>query len=401
MSVLTIYRRHLKKCEHRDEGRKYRRCHCPIWVDGFLGGQEIRKVLRDPRDPAARETVCDWQKAQDIARDWEAENAIDQTTDSGPVTIKEARESFVVDAEARNLREGTVRKYRLLFRQLQGFADAQGIRYLKELDTGALRKFRASWHDHNLSALKKLERLRCFFRFACENGWVSANPAKKLQRPMVSQRPTMPFTHTEMVAILAACNGWGKKHQGASRAQENSWRIRALVLLLRYSGLRIQDAVTLARDRITDGKLFLYTAKTGTPVCLPLPGFVIDALDRAPTCKRYFFWTGDSKPESATKNWQNSLRELFRLAGVVKGHAHRFRDTLAVDMLMAGVPIERVSVVLGHSSVRVTEKYYAPWIRARQAQLEDDVRRTWQSDPLWLTETKGTPEVHGKMALIN
>jgi len=400
--MLTVYRRHRTSCPHRGQGRKYRRCHCPIWVDGLLGGEEIRKALRDKsRDPGGRESVRDWQKAQDIVRAWEAENAIDQGTDSEPVTIKEATDSFVADAGARNLQDGTLRKYRLLFRQLQEFADAQGFRCLKELDTGALRRFRVSWHDRNLSALKKLERLRSFFRFACENGWVSANPAKKLQRPQVSQRPTMPFSQDDMVKILAACNEWGEKHQGETRARENSWRIRALVLLLRYSGLRIQDAVTLARDRIADGRLFLYTAKTGTPVYLPLPGFVVEALDRAPTSKRYFFWTGDSKPESVTKNWQNSLRELFRTACVAKGHAHRFRDTVAVDMLMAGVPIERVSVLLGHSSVRVTEKYYAPWVRARQAQLEEDVRRVWQKDPLWIAETKGTPEVHGKRELVN
>jgi integrase len=28
--------------------------------------------------------------------------------------------------------------------------------------------------------------------------------------------------------------------------------------------------------------------------------------------------------------------------------------------------MERVSVLLGHSSIKVTEKYYAPWVRARQ-----------------------------------
>src|SRR5207253_5639721 len=33
----------------------------------------------------------------------------------------------------------------------------------------------------------------------------------------------------------------------------------------------------------------------------------------------------------------------------------------------------------GHQSVRITEKHYAPWVRARQEQLEADVRRTWQT----------------------
>ena len=37
--------------------------------------------------------------------------------------------------------------------------------------------------------------------------------------------------------------------------------------------------------------------------------------------------------------------------------------------------MERVSVLLGHASVRVTGKHYAPWVRARQAQLEADVMR--------------------------
>ena len=55
------------------------------------------------------------------------------------------------------------------------------------------------------------------------------------------------------------------------------------------------------------------------------------------------------------------------------------RDTFSVELLLAGVPIERVSILLGHQSVRITEKHYAPWVRARQEQLEADVRRTWEA----------------------
>ena len=69
----------------------------------------------------------------------------------------------------------------------------------------------------------------------------------------------------------------------------------------------------------------------------------------------------------------------FFVHGAVDGHAHRFRDTFSVEFLLAGVPIERVAILLGHQSVRITEKHYAPWVRARQEQLEADVRRTWQT----------------------
>jgi integrase/recombinase XerD len=70
-------------------------------------------------------------------------------------------------------------------------------------------------------------------------------------------------------------------------------------------------------------------------------------------------------------------------------------------MLLSGVPIERVSVLLGHSSIRVTEKHYSPWVLARQGQLELDVRRTWSADLVASGETKGTPEVHEKIARPN
>ena len=59
-----------------------------------------------------------------------------------------------------------------------------------------------------------------------------------------------------------------------------------------------------------------------------------------------------------------------------------FRDTFAVEMLLAGVPIDQVSILLGHASVRVTEKHYSPWVRARQDQLEKSVQSAWQLLPV-------------------
>ncbi|MGA8035329.1 MAG: tyrosine-type recombinase/integrase, partial [Candidatus Acidiferrales bacterium] len=63
-------------------------------------------------------------------------------------------------------------------------------------------------------------------------------------------------------------------------------------------------------------------------------------------------------------------------------HAHRFRDTFAVELLLAGVPIERVSVLLGHQSMGITEKHYSPWAESRQELLEADLRKARENDPL-------------------
>ena len=113
-----------------------------------------------------------------------------------------------------------------------------------------------------------------------------------------------------------------------------------------------------------------------------LPVVLSRTLGEIPTDTAYWFWTGQCKPKTAISDWQCKLAELFSKAKVENGHGHRFRDTFAAELLLKGVPIERVSRLLGHQNIRVTEKHYAPWVRARQEQLEDDVRRTWNADLL-------------------
>lgn len=375
--MLTVYRRHQKNCAHRAEGRKYRRCRCPIWADGFLNGVEIRESLE----------LRDWDKAQLRIREWEAEGRMLPTaSELNAVTVDKVCSDFLADAESRELQDSTLRKYRQLVKQMKAFAAREGLLFIKQWDIEATRRFRQSWQDKGLTVVKKLERLRALFRFALDSKWIVENPAAKLKNPTFKPTPTMPFSQDEMVSILAACN----RHQG------NRNRVRALVLLLRYTGLRIGDAVRLARDRVVGNRLFLYTQKTGVLVWVPLPDFVIEALNSfEPMNKTYFFWSGASSRDGVARTYMTRLNRVFKLAGIPNGHAHRFRDTFAVELLLAGVPLERVSVLLGHGSVKVTEKHYSPWVLARQEQLEADVKRTWDRDPVALAQTKGTPEVHG------
>jgi len=44
--MLTIYGGTKKNCEHRGEGRAYRRCRCMIWVDGSVGGEKSGSLCK-------------------------------------------------------------------------------------------------------------------------------------------------------------------------------------------------------------------------------------------------------------------------------------------------------------------------------------------------------------------
>jgi integrase len=193
--------------------------------------------------------------------------------------------------------------------------------------------------------------------------------------------PTMPFTRDEMSALLATCGQCTDWHGNAG--QENARRLRAFILFARYSGLRICDAVSCPVDRLAGNRLFLYTQKTGVPVYVPLPPFVVEALEACPRIsERYWFWTGVGSKDTLAGNWRRTFRRLCEIAGVRGGHPQQFRDTLVVELLLEGIPMERVSVLLGHLSVKITERHYAPWVQARQEQLESDLVRAWRNDPI-------------------
>jgi integrase len=214
-------------------------------------------------------------------------------------------------------------------------------------------------------ATKNLERMRAFFRFCEQAGWVKGNPAAPVKAPKVRVAPTLPFNAAEMERILDACD----------RYPGNADRTKAFVMTMRHSGLRIGDTIALTRERVKGNKLFLYTQKTGTAVYVPLPPVVAKALGQLDG--EYFFTSGTAKPQTARANWSRYLDTVFALAKVKDAHSHRFRDTFAVSLLEKGVSIEYVSVLLGHSSVRITERHYKPWVKTLQKKLEDEVRKTW------------------------
>ncbi|SRR6266852_3690560 len=381
--MLTIYRRHRKSCRHRAKGRRYRHCQCPIWVDGTLAGKDMRESLK----------VRDWQRTQEMIREWEA--AERRTSRPQRESLADSWKEFIEDMEARKLHDSTIRKYKLLKRQMEDYGQRNGFQFIDEFDLPSVSRFRTEWKDGPRSSAKKLERLRAFFRFAQKRKWVPENPASDLKAPKITLRPTMPYAREEMVRILVALEKY--KDEFKDRGSENARRMHALVLLLRYTGMRIGDTVSLAVDRIEGKKLFFYTQKTGVAVNTILPEFVLKALETTPkVTEKHFFWDPKFNLETSVGSWRRRLARLFELAKVEGAHPHRFRDTFAIELLLAGVPIERVSILLGHQSVRITERHYAPWVRSRQEQLEADLMNAWRRDPLTAFYAQGTRGTHGR-----
>ncbi len=62
--MLRIYRRHATHCPHTSE--RYRRCSCPIYVEGTLGRESIRRAL----------DLTSWDAASELVNGWTASGKI-------------------------------------------------------------------------------------------------------------------------------------------------------------------------------------------------------------------------------------------------------------------------------------------------------------------------------------
>jgi len=381
--VLNVYTRHSLDCEHAGDPR-WRRCRCPKWVRGVLpNGEPVRKSAK----------TRSWEKAERRAREMEAEADPTAAEQAKPprTTVREAVEMFLNDEEARSLVASSRKKSKTLFeRQFQPWCEARKLVHLDQLSPIDLTEFRASWGNGEVTTHRKHERMVSLFSFCVRNELLRKNPMEALKKPKTPDIvPTDYFRPAEFEAIVKAAEKY--EFGGGTDCHDRALRLRALTLLMRWSGLSILDATKLERDRLStnengDNQIFLYRAKTGVPVYVVIPSETAQALRALPNSNpRYFFWSGNGDPRSAAKAFQRSYWKLFRLAAIKmpdgarkRCHPHMFRDTFAVELLLAGVPIDQVSLLLGHSSVRITERHYAPFCKARQEQLAAAVKLAWQ-----------------------
>lgn len=305
--------------------------------------------------------VSSWEAGEKILREMELGQVRPE------VSSVDACDKWLKDCAARNLSPETLRRYKQFTTKFKDFSARNKILLIEYWDASRVRRFRESWTFAPITALKEFEKMKSFFRFCISEGWIGENPCEKIKPPKVREIPTLPFSEAEIEALLKACERFPQGH---------GTRLKAMILLLRYSGLRISDAVSLKRENLDGNRLTIRTMKTNTPVCVPLPDIAIEALNGIPATGDYFFWSGKGLLRTVVKNWQRSFRKLCKLAGIKGGHFHRLRDTLSVQLLISGVPIEDVATILGNSP-KIVLKHYAPWVKERQTRLEERLKSVW------------------------
>jgi integrase/recombinase XerD len=359
--LIRLFRRHRTTCKQISE--TYRRCACPIYAEGKVGQERLDKTALN---------LTSWEAAQKWVRERETAGTLNLKHE---ITLEDALKKFIEDCEARNLNSSTLRKYRLLESAIKSFGGNRGLLLLSGFDASLVREFRSDWKYAPRTASKQLERLRSFFRFCQENDWITKNPASHLKPPIVRNVPREPFSDGEQAKILAWANNPTKinfKLEGTFQPHEKTGTFLKLLL---YTGLRITDAATLQKERLDNGRILLYTQKTGRPVWLPIPKDLIAELEPIPGPDFFASPGGSSRGETVSDYWRDQIHKVLTHVGIT-GTPHRFRHTLAVNMLNHGSSIEDVALVLGNSP-QIVALHYSTFVTSRQERIAKEIEKTW------------------------
>jgi integrase/recombinase XerD len=358
--VLTLYRRHeqarivggktVAACPHASDSY-WKKCSCPMWVRGVHNGRPIKESLK----------TRSWSEADKTIKEWEGKKKPDR------ITVESAVKKYYEDCEARRLSPNTLKKYRTVRDIVSKFAEEHGLRYLSEFGTQQVRDLLKGRNVSSITAAKELERVRTCFRFFEEQEWIPKNPAKIIKPPKVRPNPRLPFDEAEVAKIIGKCK----------TPIETTF-----IKTLGHSGLRIGDASLLKTSHLIENRLYLQTTKAGTPVHILLPPDLVAELKAITPKGGYLFLIGESdNPHTASNLWRRRIKRMCKDAKISPDHPHRFRHTLAADLLMRGASVEDVAAILGNSPTIVI-KHYSQWIRGRQERLDDFLKETWTAPKL-------------------
>jgi site-specific recombinase XerD len=308
-----------------------------------------------------------------------------------------------------DVQRSTHRKYAASLHALSSFCEKRGTVHVDRVDVDVLEDFRRSRKIGSVTWRVERQTLVTFFSHCVRRKWIAFNPAKELPAVRgLKPNEVVPYTLTEEGKILMACEliGGGKYNRSGTRYEQI--RVRAMVLLLRSTALRISDVATFPKDAVSwdasgqTWRIRLRTQKSGEPVFLPIPNALKLALDAVPLPRNaaqdcpYFFWNGVTSRRAVVGIAERTLAAVFKKSGVKSAHAHRFRHTLATRLLEQGATFEQVADILGNSPV-VVRKHYGKWAKGRQDNIDRLMLAHFQTAPATTPVTKKSHENSGDL----
>jgi site-specific recombinase XerD len=397
--LITVFVRHSSDCKYAgDEFCK--RCNCRKHLRWSRNGKQYR------RKSGSRT----WAGAEDAKRQLEEEltgrKPITETPRAG-MLIEDAVEAFMRAKRNDGLEAPSLQKLQKTCDRIWEFSKASGVFLLEDINLMHLTTWDWGLYFNTTHSIRtNQERVKTFFRYFHNAGVIARNPAVAWQRIKGKTPQVSGFTPAEFDRVLAAIPDVERKQAYRDRdrtqkaAKDIQQKLRAFVLVMRYAGLAIIDAACLERSQIfhqgdsyriqlrsrqkTSKRETLQRIDNAIP-----PSVGQELMAVANGNARYVFWdrdesrhgAEDAEKRDAVKYWHKWIRALLDAAGLPDATSHKFRHTLAIEIIRHGGAFEDVAAALGNT-VGVVAKFYShEWAKVRQTRTDAALKAAWVKIP--------------------
>lgn len=202
-----------------------------------------------------------------------------------------------------------------------------------------------------VTAKKHIKWVRQIVSIGVKRQWIAANPLADFSCSG-GDNEVEPLEYQEVISIY-------KKKLEIPRLEQ----IRDCFIVQCFSGFAFQDINALTPEHIeligTEGERWLRKKRGKTDVTeavpvLPIVEEIIKKYEHHPCRTRH----NRLFPVPSNKNYNGYLKELAIICGILRElNTHLARHTFADIMLNLGVPLEVVGKMLGHKSIRTTQRY--------------------------------------------
>ncbi|MGB3222877.1 MAG: tyrosine-type recombinase/integrase [Desulforhopalus sp.] len=286
------------------------------------------------------------------------------------MTTHEAIETFFRHCQfERGLSKCTISAYRLDLKQFSDLLQKESLQPVNEIDKSTIRLY-MEWLARKYkprSIKRKLATLKSFFVFLEQEEVISYSPFRKL-RVHLERAKNLPRTLSisSVERLFDSAYSQLEEITNDSRKYLQAVRDIAVLEMLFSTGVRVAELCHLKTSDVDLHHFQILVTGKGKrerviPLCEPA---TVKALEHYKNCYDEYL-----EPDSAfflNRNMlplsDQSVRQLLRkhrdracLNEIVT--PHMFRHTIATLLLENGVDIRNIQVLLGHSSLSVTEIY--------------------------------------------
>ena len=286
---------------------------------------------------------------------------------------------YLYDLKRRNCRPNTIRSYCTTLMVFLSYLKEQGRTYLETITRDDLSGFIEHEQDRGMQPKTVSTRLRLLYAFVSylvDQEVVHPDLLKRKMRVKVPEalpRAIDPEEIKQILAVIGKVRDW------------------AMILVLLRTGMRIGELldtrmseVNLREKRIT----IMEAQKTRVGRVAYLSEDACKALKvwlkRRDPEKEYLFYGQGRQRLSYTAARMRFAKYLEKAGLAHKGYSlHCLRHTCATELLNAGMRLECLQQLLGHSSIEMTRRYARLTDNTRREEYFRAMARIEKGEPLW------------------